>query len=43
LVAISSGGAFSDYLAAGCTTFWAEIDDPVGGLDDVEIVLDDDE
>src|ERR1035437_1436120 len=35
------GGAFSDDLAAGCTAFGAEVDDPIGGLDDIEIVLDD--
>jgi hypothetical protein len=28
-------------MAAGIAAFGAEIDDPVGGLDDFEIVLDD--
>ncbi len=31
-----------DHLAACRAAFGAEIDDPVGGLDDVEVVLDDD-
>ena len=30
-------------LAAADTTFRAKVDDPVGGLDDVEVVLDDDD
>ena len=37
------GGAFSDDAAASGTAFGAEIDDPVGGFDDVEIVLDNEE
>ena len=37
------GGAGGDDLAAGGAAFGAEVDDPVGGLDDVEIVLDDEE
>ena len=37
------GSAFGDDLAAAFAAFGAEVDDPVGGLDDVEIVLDDDE
>jgi len=36
-------GAGDHDLAAADTAFRAEIDDPVGGLDDVEIVLDDDD
>ena len=28
-------------LAAPVTALWAEVDDPVSGLDDVEVVLDD--
>src|SRR5246127_1980248 len=35
------GGAGGDDMAAGVAAFGAEIDDPVGGLDDLEIVLDD--
>src|SRR5580693_7523448 len=34
------GGADGDYLAASGTALGAEVDDPVGGLDDVEVVLD---
>ena len=30
-------------LAAAAAALWAHVDDPVGGFDDVEIVLDDDE
>ncbi len=37
------GGAGGGDLAAGGTGFRAEVDDPVGALDDVEVVLDDDE
>ena len=33
--------AGGDDLAAAGTAFWSEIDDPVGGLDDVEVMLDD--
>src|SRR6185437_15701700 len=35
------GRAGGDDLAAAVAAFWAEIDDPVGGLDDLEVVLDD--
>ena len=34
------GRARCNDLPAPSTTFWAEIDDPIGGLDDVNIVLD---
>src|SRR6516162_11083138 len=34
-------GAGGDDMAAGVAAFGAEIDDPIGGLDDLEIVLDD--
>ena len=37
------GGAGGDDLAAGVAAFGAHVDDPVGGLDDVQIVLDDEE
>jgi len=37
------GGPGGDDLAAGVAAFGAEVDDPVGGLDDVEVVLDDEE
>ena len=37
------GGAGGGDLAAGGAGFGAEVDDPVGALDDVEVVLDDDE
>src|ERR1700735_2232985 len=37
------GRAAGDDQAAACAAFWAEVDDPVGGLDDVEVVLDDDD
>jgi len=37
------GGTGDHDLAAADTAFRAEIDDPVGGLDDVEVVLDDDD
>ena len=37
------GGSGGDDLAAGVAAFGAEVDDPVGGLDDVEIVLDDEQ
>src|ERR1700748_3111114 len=36
------GRAFGYHLAAGGAAFGADVDDPVGGFDDVEIVLDDD-
>ena len=35
------GRAGRDDLAAGRAALGAEVDDPVGGLDDVEVVLDD--
>ena len=37
------GGSGGDDLAAGVAALGAEVDDPVGGLDDVEVVLDDEE
>ncbi len=37
------GGADGDDLAAADAAFGAHVDDPVGGLDDVEVVLDDEE
>ena len=37
------GRALRDDLAAGLAAFRAEINDPIGGLDDVQVVLDDDE
>src|SRR5262245_24480490 len=37
------GGAGGDDVAAGVASLGAEIDDPVGALDDVEVVLDHDE
>src|SRR5882757_6500711 len=37
------GGAGGDDLAAAATALGAHVDDPVGGFDDVEIVLDDEE
>ena len=37
------GGADGDDLAAAGAAFGAHVDDPVGGLDDVEVVLDDEE
>ena len=37
------GGARGDDLAAGVAAFRAHVDDPVGGLDDVKIVFDDEE
>ena len=37
------GGAGGDDFAAAFAAFGAEVDDPVGGLDDVEVVLDDDD
>src|SRR5690348_12120140 len=37
------GGAGGDDVAAGVAAFGAEIDDPVGGLDDFEVVLDDED
>ena len=36
------GRADGDDVAAGVAAFGAEVDDPVGGLDHFEIVLDDD-
>ena len=32
--------SFGHDLPAGCTAFWAKVDDPIGGFDDVQIVLD---
>ena len=37
------GGAHGDDLAASAAAFGAHVDDPVGGFDDVEVVLDDEE
>ena len=37
------GGSFGDDAAAAGAAFGAHVDDPVGGLDDVEVVLDDEE
>ena len=37
------GGADGYDLAAGAAALGAHVDDPVGGLDDVEVVLDDEE
>src|SRR3989344_6965184 len=37
------GRAFGDDSAAPLPSFGAEVDDPVGGFDDVEVVLDDDD
>ena len=37
------GGAFGDDAAAAFAAFGAEVDDPVGVADDVEVVLDDDD
>jgi hypothetical protein len=34
------GSAFGDDAATGIAPFRTEIDDPVGGLDDVEVVFD---
>ena len=39
----SAGRAFGDDRAAGVAAFGAEVDEPVGGGDDVEVVLDDDD
>src|SRR6478735_12755618 len=36
------GRALGDDLAAAVAAFGAEVDQPVGGLDDFEVVLDDD-
>src|SRR4051794_10841586 len=36
------GGSGRDQLAARLAPLGTEVDDPVGGLDDVEVVLDDD-
>ena len=43
ILATVFGRAFGDDLAAGVAAFGAEVYDPVGGLDDVEVVLDDQE
>ena len=37
------GGAFGDEFAAGVAALRSEVDDPVGGFDDVEVVFDDDD
>ena len=37
------GGSGGYDFAAGVAAFGAHVDDPVGGLDDVEVVLDDEE
>src|SRR5512134_3267468 len=37
------GKALADDLATGLAALGAEIDDPVGGADDVEVMLDDDQ
>jgi hypothetical protein len=37
------GGAGRADAAAAVAAFGAEVDDPVGGLDDVEVVLDDED
>src|SRR5450759_5066184 len=37
------GGADGDHLAAAVPTVGTEVDDVIGGLDDVEVVLDDDD
>ena len=39
---MSSGGPSRDDLAAAVAAFGAKVDHPVGGLDDVQIVLDHD-
>ena len=37
------GGAGGDDLASACAALGTHVDDPVGGFDDVEIVLDDEQ
>jgi hypothetical protein len=37
------GGTFGDDPAAAVAAFGAEVDDPVAGLDDIEVVLDDED
>ena len=37
------GGAGGHDLAAAITTLGAEVYDPVGGLDDIEVMFDDDD
>src|SRR5690606_36338033 len=37
------GGAFGDQLATAAAALGAHVEHPVGGLDDVEVVLDDDD
>ncbi len=37
------GCADADDFTAGIAAFWAEVDDPIGSADDVEVVFDDDE
>jgi hypothetical protein len=41
--ATSSGVPVAMTRAAGVAALWAEVDDPIGALDDIEVVLDDDE
>ena len=43
LAAISSGVPMATICAAAGAAFGAHVDDPVGGLDDVEVVLDDEQ
>ena len=35
--------SFRDDLSAGLASFRSEVDHPIGGLDDIQIVFDDDE
>ena len=42
-LAICSGGPCGDELAAVFAGFGAEVEDPVGGFDDFEVVLDDEQ
>src|SRR6476661_1044355 len=35
------GWTFGDDATTSCAAFGAEVDDPVGGLDDIEVMLDD--
>ncbi len=43
LAAISSGGPVATIWPPPLPPFGSHVDDPVGGLDDVEVVLDDEE
>ena len=36
------GRTFDDDFTTFVTALWAQVDDPVGGLDDIEVVFDDD-